>query len=154
MKSGLQRAALVAYLFLSVYLLAQTTPEKVLTITQTLDKTGATTEPKVFSVALGKALKIEPDTIQLALEKHGQKPSALACAQLIATKKNEPFEEVLPKCRKEFDPINTLTESRIPLDDALDYLLSVEAQVSSALSGSHDRNNPSKPNSSMVSLGQ
>lgn len=124
---GIQKWALIAYVFLCVYLFANPSPRKLTERAQVMDQRLQTNNTPGLSQALALALEMQAKAVDCFLAETGSRPSGLV------------FTKLLEQCGRsagQDDPAAAILRAGIPMDQALGYFDSVERRVADHLAKS------------------
>lgn len=124
MTGGIQKWALIAYVFLCIYLFAKPSPQKLTDRAQVMDQRLQMNNAVGLNQALALALEMQANAVDCFLAEHNSRPSGLV------------FTKLLAKCGRsagQEDPAAAVLGGGISMDDALAYFDSVEHQVTDHL---------------------
>lgn len=124
---GVQKWALVAYVVLCVYLLAQPSPQKLTERAEALDQRLNTAEMTELSSALAAALQMPVTSVDTFLSEPESKPSSLVFNKLME-RCNSQRREQPKKAQQTQDPASIILDS-LPMSEALEFFDEVEKHV-------------------------
>src|SRR4051794_14835566 len=124
MNEGFRKSALIAYLALCIYMLAQPSPGNLNDRAEALDKQLAGKGRAALTPALAAALQMPAAKVEIYLSLPGSQPSDLV------------FAKLLDKCGAHAEnetPADTVLHAGMPAREALAYFDAVEKLVDQAL---------------------